>query len=177
MAQEWNIKSRSPVCQGCETAFSDRQAFYTALNDCGDGYERIDYCHECWQQNQESQAPYSMWRSTFIVPPPPADEPLKKETAEGLLRKMIDDDEARSDVIFILAIMLERKKILIEREVQTAEDGGIVRIYEHRVTQDSFIIRDPGLKLHELDEVQQAVVEMLGGGKAREAAACEDRRD
>lgn len=177
MAQEWNIKSRSAVCKGCQTAFSDRQEFYTALNDCGDGYERIDYCRECWRKNQDSHNPHSMWRSTFIIPPPPAPEPLKKETAEGLLRKMIEDDEARADVIYILAVMLERKKVLIEREVQTADDGSIVRIYEHRATQDSFIIRDPGLKLHELDDVQQAVVDMLGGGKAAAPAACEERRD
>lgn len=164
MAQEWKIKSRSTVCHGCETPFEDKQEFFTALNDVGDGYERIDYCRECWRKNQGSGQPYSMWRSTFAIPPPPAEEALKKETAETLLRKLMEDDAARPDVIYILAVMLERKKVLIEREVQTAEDGSLVRIYEQRSTQDSFIIRDPGLKLNELDDVQQAVIEMLGGG-------------
>jgi hypothetical protein len=80
------------------------------------------------------------------------------------------DNDEDFDAIFILAVMLERKKVLVERDVQALEDGRKLRIYEHRKTNESFLIVDPGLKLAELGQVQEEVVVLLGG-KPREAGS------
>ena len=40
-------------------------------------------------------------------------------------------------------------------------NGETVRVYEHRKTTESFIIKDPGIKLSELSEVQEQVIALL----------------
>jgi hypothetical protein len=93
------------------------------------------------------------------------DEPLKKENAESLLRRLIEDDDSENaPVIYILAVMLERKKILVEKDVSIDEDGTVHRVYEHKKTGETFLILDPQLKLDRLQDVQERVVELLGGG-------------
>ena len=71
-------------------------------------------------------------------------------------------------MVFILTVMLERKRILAEKDVQIRDDGVKVRIYEHKKTGETFLVSDPGLKLAELEQVQEEVVALLGGGKKNE---------
>lgn len=162
--QEWNIKERGETCQGCSKPFGDEEPFFSRLDFGAEGYTRRDYCTVCWTDAARRGA-LSSWKSIFKVPPPPAPEPLQKETAESLLRKLMEsEDPAKLNTIYILAVMLERKRLLVEQDVQVREDGVKVRVYEHRKTGETFIVKDPGLKLSELTRVQEEVVGMLGGG-------------
>jgi hypothetical protein len=116
----------------------------------------------------------SSWQGVYRVPPPEPEEPLKKETAESLLRRLMEDvEDAAAGVIYILAVMLERNRIFIERDVQPREDGTLLRIYEHKKTGETFLVPDPRLRLGELEEVQQRVVEMLGGPPKKPGDATE----
>lgn len=143
--------------------FEDLQSYYTALIFDDRGYRRVDFCDECWSGVEESLEPYSTWQGLYRMPPPKPEEPLKKETAETLLRRLMEvDDPGSHKVIYILGVMLERKKVLEERDVQTRDDGTLVRIYEHRSTGETFLIPDPRLRLDQLDAVQEQVNEMLG---------------
>lgn len=125
----------------------------------------------CWADMTDAPA-LSIWQSVFRLPPPPPPETLKKETAESLLRKLIaDDDLAHANTIYILAVMLERRRLLVEKDVQVREDGVKLRIYEYRKTNELFLIPDPELKLSELEHVQEEVVAMLGGGRSTDEPA------
>ena len=100
--------------------------------------------------------------------------PLKKEDAGELLRKLITlDDPAMKNVIYVLAVMLERSKILVERDAKQLDDGLIRRVYEDRKNGDTFVILDPRLRLENLGEVQQQVVALLSGTKTLGEVACE----
>jgi hypothetical protein len=59
--------------------------------------------------------------------------------------------------------MLERRRILEEKDVKFRDDGVKVRVYEHKKTQEVFMIPDPQLRLDQLEQVQEEVVLMLGG--------------
>jgi hypothetical protein len=165
MAQDWDIKSRSECCTACSTAFEDGQSYLSALLFGEAGYERADFCENCWEKSEAVLSPYSSWQGTYRMPPPPGEtEPLKKETAESLLRKLIEDEDPQNEgVIYILAVMLERKKTLVEKDVTIDDNGTVHRVYEHRQTGETFLILDPQLKLDALEDVQTRVVEMLGG--------------
>ena len=165
MAQDWDIKPRSSVCCECGKLFENGESYYSALVVGEDGFWRGDFCVGCWVGKEEELKPFSSWKGVFVVPPAAEDdEPLKKETAESLLRKLIEDDDAENGaVIYILAVMLERKKILVEKDVRIDEDGTVHRVYEHRKSGETFLILDPQLKLDRLGEVQAKVAEMLGG--------------
>ncbi|MFH0879748.1 MAG: hypothetical protein V2A34_08550 [Lentisphaerota bacterium] len=163
MNQEWNIKSRGEACQKCSRSFADGEAFSSSLVFGEGGYSRGDFCEACWTSSPQ-EGTLSVWRTIFKMPAPPPDEPLKKETAESLLRELMEtEDAAHRNVIFILAVMLERRRILAEKDVQVREDGVKIRVYEHKKTGETFVVPDPELKLRELETVQQEVLNMLGG--------------
>lgn len=162
MSQEWVIKSRGRVCAICNEPFADGAMIYSSLHQGAEGYERMDISEACWP-NAPREKTISFWRSVYQAPPAVPEEPLKKETVETLLRQyMSKEDFSRLQVIYILAVMLERKRVLIERDVQRKEDGTKLRIYEHRQTGEIFTIPDPELRLDQIGEVQQQVNELLG---------------
>jgi hypothetical protein len=162
MAQDWDIKARGHTCAATGDAFADGQEIVCCLVRTPDGFERRDYSTAGWNARPSGEV-ISFWKTVYRAPPPPAPEALKKETAESLLRRfMAKDDFSRKNAIYILALMLERKRVLAERDVQTREDGSKVRIYEHKKTGEVFSIPDPQLKLTDLEDVQREVEEMLG---------------
>lgn len=168
MSQEWNIKSRGHMCSICGKPLVDRAPVTSALKEFEGGYERQD-CHpECWKTAEREWTPFSQWEGVYAAPPPPdaRKEPLKKETADELLRHLISlDDPAMKNVVYVLAVMLERSKILVERDAKEQPDHTIIRVYEHKKTGESFIVLDPRLRLENLAGVQQEVVALLSGTK------------
>lgn len=172
--QDWDVRARGEACVRCEKPFADQEEFFSRLIFGDEGYQRADYCKACWEQ-VSGEPSLSMWQSVFRLPPPPPPEALKKETAESLLRKLMEeDDPAHANTIYILAVMLERRRLLVERDVQVREDGVKVRVYEHRKTNETFVIPDPELKLAELQHVQEEVVAKLGGNEGKRQAALDE---
>ncbi len=171
--QEWQIKQRSASCNKCNKSFNDGEEFVSALCENAqvpDEYIREDICLNCWLKEEERGNFYSVWRSTYTMPPPLPPEPLKKETAESLLRKMIEKkDSTFVNAIFILAIMLERKRTLVEKDVKHTKTGEIIRIYEHKKTGETFMIEDPQLSLERIQEIQAEVIGMLATENALDA--------
>lgn len=165
MSQEWNIRSRGHACSVCGQVFTDRQPCVSVLRELPDTFERRDYHTLCWRDEQRDWKPYSFWEGEYAAPQVVVkEEPVKKETAESLLRRLILlDDPAMRNVMYVLAVMLERGKQLVERDAKPHESGGILRIYEHKKTADVFTVLDPRLRLDEIGTVQQQVVALLSG--------------
>ena len=156
------------MCTICQNPLVDKAPVVSVLKEAEGGYERLD-CHpECWKTATRDWEPFSQWEGVYKAPPPPdaRKEPLKKEAADELLRRLISlDDPAMKNVVYVLAVMLERSKILVERDAHEQEDRTIIRVYEHRKTGESFVVLDPRLRLENLAEVQQQVVALLSGTK------------
>jgi len=176
MSQEWNIRSRGHVCSLCQNPLVDKSPVVSALRETPGGYERFD-CHpECWKAQERDWEPFSQWDGVYLAPVKEEKrEPLKKEDAGELLRQLVTlDDPAMKNVVYVLAVMLERSKILVERDAKKLDDGSIRRIYEDRKQGDTFVILDPRLRLEDLSEVQQQVVALLSGTKTLGEVAAEE---
>ena len=148
----------------------------SALKETPEGYERFD-CHpECWKATEKDWTPFSQWDGVYLAPRKETrEEPLKKEDAGELLRQLITlYDPAMKNVVYVLAVMLERSKILVERDAKGLEDGTIRRVYEDRKNGDTFVILDPRLRLENLGEVQSQVVALLSGTKTLGEVAKEE---
>jgi hypothetical protein len=160
--ESWQIKRRSDLCAGTNEPFADKEEIMTRLLFQDGEYVREDYRIAWWNEHKPDHG-LSAWKSIFRIPPPPT-EVMKKESAETLLRNMVAKEDADdTNAIYILAVMLERKKILIEKDVQIRADKAKVRVYEHKTTGETFLVIDPELKLAEIEKVQEAVVGLLGG--------------
>jgi hypothetical protein len=163
MNQEWSIQARGVACSVTGIPFEAGQYFHTLLFDDKTVLRREDLSEEAYKQrSDDAPQPFSHWRSKFEPAPPKAPEALGKQTAEDLLRKyMADPNPGLSNVRYILALMLERKRQLKEVEVRRNEDGSLTRIYHHGKSGEAFVIPDPGLKLSQVAEVQAEVAGLL----------------
>ena len=174
LKDEWTIKHRSDVCTATNRPFEEGEYFYTLLFPEADGFRREDLSEEAWAARNENIQPFSFWRSKFEPAPETPPEPLGKETAEELFRRLIASTDAPANACYVLAVMLERKRML--KQVRTEQTGdGRILVYEQPQTGDVFLVRDPQLRLAELESVQTEVANLLRGATAaaqpQEAAA------
>jgi hypothetical protein len=168
LTNEWTIKHRSDVCTATNRPFADGEYFYTLLFREPDGFRREDLSEEAWATRNENIQPFSFWRSRFEPTPVAPPEPLGKENAEQLFRRLIADANAPGNACYVLAVMLERKRVL--KQVRTEADGGSrILVYEQPDTGDVFLVRDPQLRLDELEDVQTEVSNLLRGAITPEA--------
>ncbi len=173
----WNIKGRSPSCSITERKFEDGESFYAAIFDAPDGEEgfvRRDFSIDAWkdyEKQDNTPKPFSFWKSIYEAPVrEEKEESVRKEDAESLLRRLVEEDEAHTEnARFILAVMLERKKILKQTDSQRIGETKLL-IYEHRKSGDVIIIADPQIPLDQVENVQEEVADLLSGGKAAAAA-------
>ena len=162
MNQDWTIQHRAERCAISGEPFRDGDYFYTLLYDERGEFRREDLSEAAFKARNENIQPFSFWRSKFEVPVA-VPETLGKQTAEDLLRRyMAEHSPEHSNARYILAVMLERKKLLKEIEAKRSEDGSLARIYEHTKTGEVFIVPDPELRMDQIAEVQTQVAGLLG---------------
>ena len=165
---EWNIQSRAHACEACGKVFADKETYHTLLFDEKADFRRSDICQPCWQKQYSEGARdrkgfVSYWHGVYEAPPAPT-EVIQKENAESLLRKLIElNDPHYIPAAYILAVMLERKRLLKIKE-QIIRDSRRIFIYEQPGTGDVFTIVDPGLQLNQLESVQHDVASLLEHG-------------
>lgn len=168
---DWNIQARSHVCQGCHKHFVDKETFHTTLRDERHGLERRDLCEACWRLeavqldlNGSNNSLLSQWQVVYITPPASPPDAIQKDTAESLLRKLVmQNDPIHEGARFVLAVMLERKRLL-KSKGQVKEGDRRVLIYEQAKTGDVFMIVDPCLQLNQLESVQRDILQLLEHG-------------
>jgi hypothetical protein len=174
MIQNWSIRSRATHCSLTERPFEDGEVFHTAIyfDEETSGYLRRDISLDGWQQELSDRRPIAYWRTLYsakVVEEKP--EVASKESALALLQRFIEEDEPFTEnARYILALMLERKKVLYPTASKEIE-GSKILFYENKKTGDVFLVRDPELRLDEMAAVQDEVATLLGfGGPAVEAA-------
>jgi hypothetical protein len=165
---DWNIQSRAHACEACGKPFADQEAYHTLLSEERAELRRLDICAGCWANQfsdgaRDRKGFISYWQGIYEAPPPVVD-PIHKDTAETLLRKLIEQNDPRyAPAGYILAVMLERKRVLKVKE-QIVRDGKRTFIYEQPKTGDVFTIADPNLRLDQLEAVQRDVAALLEQG-------------
>lgn len=165
---DWNIQGRASACQSCGQKFADGQPYHSLLWEEERHYRRLDVCVGCWETRYRLEARtrrevVSYWRGMYEAPPPPA-EPIRRDAAETLLRQICERaDPQYRPAAYILAVMLERKRLLKVKE-QFWRDGQRVFVYEHTRNGDVFTVPDPALRLSELEAVQRTVAQLLEQG-------------
>ncbi len=164
LANDWPIKHRADACAVTNRPFVDGEQFYTLLFRAGTGFRREDLSEEAWASRNENIRPFSFWKTRYEPPPASPPEPLAKESAEELLGRLLAENR-QPNACYVLAAMLERKRIL--KPIKTEEaDTGRVLIYEHVKSGDVLIVPDVQLHLDELESVQAEVAALLSANDA-----------
>lgn len=197
---DWNLRSRSRACLKCSHPFEDGEKVHSAVlasdsdlartlyaeafaaeeaaKAAGQAvkprpeYLRADFCASC--RHELGKGPWiSVWSSIYTPPPAAPEDPIRKASPENLLRELIEgpEPENHAAAIYLLAVFLERKRILVERAIRPAPDGTSVHIYEHRRSGDILLIADPHLADSEIDDAQKEIELLLGIREAEAAVA------
>jgi hypothetical protein len=160
LTNDWPIKHRADACARTQRPFQAGEQFYALLFREGDSFRREDLSEEAWAQRNENIQPFSFWKSRYEPPATPP-EPLAKENAEDLLRRLLaENNPANANASYVLAVMLERKRVLKQVKTEQSDDRPVL-VYEHAKTGDVFIVPDARLRLDELEHVQQEVSQLL----------------
>src|ERR1700739_235324 len=166
MFAEWEIKSRSHACAHTQVPFNDGDTIWTLLFRDKQGFRREDISDDAWTQLKESAQPFSFWKSKYQAPPSAPPEPLQKESVEALLRRLLEEDRPEYlNTRYVLAAMLERKKILKPVDVRETDSEKIL-VYEHARRGEAFLIIYRGLRLDQREAVQDEVALLLANGLA-----------
>jgi hypothetical protein len=160
LTNEWAIKHRSDACTATQRPFAPGEYFYTLLFRDTDGFRREDLSEEAWRNRNENIRPFSFWKARFEPVPAAPPEAMGKESAEELFRRLVSSEEAPANACYVLAVMLERKRVLKQIKTEEVADGRVL-VYEHSATGDVFIVPDPKLRLDEIETVQNEVAHLL----------------
>lgn len=165
LAESWHVRSRSRECAATQQPFTDGETIVTALfpDPESSGYLRRDFSLDAWNERPEdAEKPFSFWKTTFSAPVGTQDQdPVEKLSPEEILVRLVEEDQDHTEnTRYILAVMLERRKLLRETDSQRTSNG-ILRVYEHRKTGEIFLIRDPDIPLAEVETVQNEVFILL----------------
>ncbi len=164
MKEPWSIKSRSKSCAASDEPFQEGEKIRAAIfpDPESPGYLRKDFKIDAWEKREDEEAPFSTWLTTYL-PPVIEEKPeaVVQDDPETLLGRLIEEDEAHTEnVRYILAVMLERQKLLRETDTQELPTGKL-RVYEHRKSGVIYIIKDPQIPLSDVDKVQEEVRALL----------------
>jgi hypothetical protein len=178
--ESWHIRSRARACSATERPFEDGEKIMTALfpDPESSGYLRKDFSIEAWNaRTPDDEKAFCFWKTVYHAPVAGAEkqDAFKKESPEELLRRLVEEEEEHTEnARYILAVMLERQKILRETDTQRTPSG-ILRVYEHRKLGDVFIVRDPDIPLDQVERVQEEVILLLQPGRDVPEEASEER--
>jgi hypothetical protein len=163
--ETWHLRSRARQCSATSTPFIEGQPIITAIfpDPESSGYLRKDFLEEAWKQRgAEDETPFSSWRTTYSpILTTENTHAVTKQGAEELLRSLCEEDQEHTEnTRYILALMLERQKLLRETDSQPTA-GSTLRIYEHRKTGEVFIVKDPNIPLDQVEKIQEEVILLL----------------
>ncbi|MEM6884297.1 MAG: hypothetical protein AAF571_04640 [Verrucomicrobiota bacterium] len=157
---DWEIKPCADECALTGKSFEEDEEFYTLLFQDKEGLRRMDVRLDARDQVDESeQQAISNWKSNFKPKPGPEEETVGKQDAESELRRLLEKgEESTASLCRILALLLERKRMLKMRE-RIQQDGRSLLVYEHAETGESFIVPDVDFKLSELDSLRSEILD------------------
>ena len=157
---DWSIRPRADTCAGSGRKFADGETVFTVLAAGEGGMERRDYAEELWTREEGRPTYFCFWKGKFQLAPPKVEKEPPAAKAEAELRRRLaqpvqaQSPEAR--VIFLFALLLERKKVLVVRE-RTQGPEGRVTVYEHKHTGEVILVPEPEVRLSEVDQLRAEV--------------------
>lgn len=165
---EWKIQNHASTCSECEKCFEDKQSYRTLLYEADGELLRKDLCTECYKLVektlfQSTNEWISSWLGKYKKPPPKPKEAIQKDQIEQILLEMVSEPEenkALPGTLYILAAMLERKRILKIRDTIQKKDKRIF-VYEHNKSGDVFTIDDVKLSNQEWLDVHNQVTGLM----------------
>ncbi len=164
MAKDWDsVVKRNGQCSKCEKSFEEHQEYYACLKETQEGFERYEYCPDCWDDKFREES-FSFWKARV-----PGREEKKKLLVDNEIlieffkRLTESDDESKQGFIFVLALILMRKRILKYLNTKTTDDGKEIWIMKLSKEDKEYHIVNPHLDDQQIEQIREGLGNILAG--------------
>ena len=166
---EWRLRPRAARCAACGAPFAPGASGHSLLLPTGAGeLERRDLCPACLAALPPATRDAAAAAWPFAVPRAakrPAAEAGARPSAERVWRDLLAHGApADAPALYVLSLLLERSRTLIERRVTADAAGRRVHLYESRASGDVAAVPEPDLAPEALPAIQRRVAELLEHG-------------
>ncbi len=165
MAKDWDeIVRRTGACGKCGKVFAEEEEYFATLNESKDkGFERLDFCLSCWSDAYRD-ASFSFWQARV-----PKKEEKKKLLVDNdvlvdFFKRLISgDDESKEGFIFVLSLILMRKRIL--KYISTLQDGDGKEQWIMKLTGGDveYKVTNPHLDDEQIEKIRAGLGGILAG--------------
>ncbi|MCA9319534.1 MAG: hypothetical protein KDB53_02305 [Planctomycetes bacterium] len=125
IAGDWEsaLGKPAPRCDACETGFEPGTSFVNSLDLVEGRLVRHVLCDAC--DAQATPSPFAFWRSRVAIPDANRPRPLDLNFLIELFQRLHGDqvDPTNTEVRYIVALLLLRKKVLTQVRLEALEAG------------------------------------------------------
>lgn len=155
MAEAWHIARSNKVCSATGQDIEPGVAFYSALIEEGDLFQRRDYSSEAWPEVEKANF-FSYWKNKGWQP---GEQSKAKAIDYDRLLSFFDDlsnaeENHRRLFRYVVALILSRKRILRLDDLRRLEDGDCLVLYDRR-SQTVLEVAAPPATPEQLKSVQE----------------------
>lgn len=158
----WKIPPPGDCCSLTGKPFAEGDIVFSVLLEGPEegAFQRLDYSQSSWREIQPRLQPFCYWRS--VHEPKATREPDRgpnspMQDAERLLQRLSEQAEpATEKVRYVLALSLERKKILRQVGQEQIEQRRLL-VYQHVPSGEVWLVPDPGIRLEHLAETEREI--------------------
>jgi len=164
MAKDYDIAKPTALCHGTDAPLQPGEEFVAILRETDGELTREDYSLAYWREHPCEDAPdvVGVWRTR--VPEPKAKKKLliDDELLVSLFERLEGDEQpARINFRYVLALILMRKKLLVYEHSETDDQGREVWRMKRRGTDRHHDVIDPKLDESQIADVSDHLSEIM----------------
>ena len=155
---DFEVQKFTRRCASSDRDLSPGESFYSVLVPRDADVVRLDFAESAWDGPPEDAIGY--WKSE--VPDPKANR-LQLAPREVLLQyfESMLDEPAKRDLVYVLALLMIRKRVLkLETTEHDEQDGEVMLVYCAR-NEKEYRVRVTAPAAAEIERVQAELAEML----------------
>jgi len=163
MVGEWDTYvKRTGTCRKCQREFTEQESYQATLVEIPEGFERRDYCRECWTDEYRRES-FSSWQARV-----PKKEEKKRlfvddQVLMDFFRRLAEsDEEGKSGFRFVLALILMRKRLLKYGGTET-KDGVEIWVMRPAGEDREYKIPNPHLDDEQIEKIRTELSNVLAG--------------
>ncbi len=161
---DYKISRSTRTCIACEKQFNEGEEYFAAIFEGPEQFLRKEFCAACWAGDtgrEAAEGSYSHWK--VRVPEKPAERKHKLDVraASTFFRRLAGSDEPhKRDFAYLLALLLMRKKVLVQRETTRNGEKDFM-VLRFRGEDEDYRTEDPHLPAEALERVKDDLGSLL----------------
>lgn len=156
--QDYNVQRCTRRCQKSDRPLEPGERFYSVVITHGNDLQRIDFAEKEWSGPPEGAIGW--WRGRMPLPEAKTRKPTPNHVLIETLADLCEQPE-ESQLAYLLGVLLVRRRLLVESHDDEPDKDDTYMHLVHPSDGREFWVPSTPPSADQLDEIQQALDEML----------------